>query len=198
MKSKIHKIRAVLNDSTVSVQRGNGESANSPVSNCWLWILDAIAFPEENEIEIIDVRKHRQSHQRDMSTSRKESKETSRALVWEQYIKYLFEWARNHSKPTYYGMSPADFGEWLESENTENAPARPMKCSVCGCEMVWKHPHDPEHLVESSCYIGTDICYDCMSDHCAYTNCLGCRKGVWPNCEFRYLKVQSNNNPPES
>ena len=192
MNGKKYKIRVVLNDSNIAVQCGHGEYVSSPMSNGWLWVLGAIAFPEENEMQIVDARKHRLDHQRDMTTQRQEVEENPKAAVWQKYLNYLIGWAKDHMQPEFFGMTPAGFDEWLDLEYSEDAPAQPAKCAVCGCDMVWNHPLVPEMLVASSCYIGGDTCYDCMSEHCADTNCLGCRKGEWPKCSYLYLKAKDS------
>lgn len=54
-------------------------------------------------------------------------------------------------------------------------------CSICGCWLATDG-------LESSAYLGTDVCLDCQVDHCLSTNCLGCDRGNYPNCEHTRLK----------
>lgn len=68
------------------------------------------------------------------------------------------------------------------------AENREKNCVLCGTKMVWEHPDIPGLYMESSCYIGTDCCYDCMREHCQQTNCLACEIGEYPNCRHQGLK----------
>jgi len=69
-----------------------------------------------------------------------------------------------------------------------------ISCAKCDRKMIWEHPNLPGHFMESSCYINFYICYDCMSEHCATTDCKNCEpqyKQSEPgsdNCCFYYLK----------
>lgn len=62
-----HTVQVWLEDDKVYVSCNYGEIEVSEVTNSWLWLLGAIAFPTENKIIINDERKHRQEHQRDIS-----------------------------------------------------------------------------------------------------------------------------------
>jgi len=68
MKDGKHQIHAVIYDDGIEVSCENGEYVASPMSNAWLWVLGAIAFPDENDIKILDVRERRQDHQENMTT----------------------------------------------------------------------------------------------------------------------------------
>ena len=72
-KGKYH-IHVFLRDHSVEVSCEHGEYVSSPVSNAWLWVLGAVARPEEHIIEITDGREHRQPHQYDMTTHIKEER----------------------------------------------------------------------------------------------------------------------------
>ena len=62
-------------------------------------------------------------------------------------------------------------------------------CKMCGCKMVWENPYIPGHYHASSSNIENwPICRDCMVEHCCQTNCLGCRYGEYPNCQFISMK----------
>ena len=55
--------------------------------------------------------------------------------MWEQYIRYLKEWANEHSDDCYEGMSPACYEEWLDNENEEyeddDEDAEDVRCFWC-------------------------------------------------------------------
>lgn len=65
---------------------------------------------------------------------------------------------------------------------------REINCKVCGSWLVQEHPDCPGMFYASGDYIGADLCYDCMSDHCAQTHCNNCEIGSYPNCKYAYLK----------
>ena len=69
-----------------------------------------------------------------------------------------------------------------------NAQAGELGCKNCGTKMVWEHPDVPGLYMQSSTYIGSHYCYDCMCEYCNSTNCLSCDKGQYPNCPYAYLK----------
>jgi hypothetical protein len=52
-------------------------------------------------------------------------------------------------------------------------------CKVCGCKMGVK---TSVGIIASSCFIGTDTCFECQVDYCLNTNCLGCKVGTYPDC----------------
>lgn len=37
-------------------------------------------------------------------------------------------------------------------------------------------------------YIGMDTCYTCWLEECLATNCLGCKRGNYPDCKWIDLK----------
>lgn len=68
MKNGKYSIKVFLTDDDVFVSCENGPLVSSPKSNAWLWVLGAIAFPEENRISIVDTRYNREEDQTPMST----------------------------------------------------------------------------------------------------------------------------------
>lgn len=61
-----------------------------------------------------------------------------------------------------------------------------LRCSVCNCWLASREPNGVSYA--SSHYNGTDICDDCMVEHCLATNCLGCTLGNYPDCQFLPMK----------
>ena len=60
---KIH-----INDNEVAVQYGIGYWEFLPLSDSWLWVLGALAFPDEYlPVKIADNRTNRKKHQADMT-----------------------------------------------------------------------------------------------------------------------------------
>lgn len=53
-------------------------------------------------------------------------------------------------------------------------------CKWCGDRMAVM---TAVGLIGKSNYIGGDICYDCMVEHCLATNCLACKIGSYPDCK---------------
>lgn len=66
-KNKKMPIEIWVEDDRVAVRCCHGEWVIGEKDERWLWVLNAIAFPEEHSIEIYDKRKGRQEHQKDMS-----------------------------------------------------------------------------------------------------------------------------------
>ena len=48
-----------------------------------------------------------------------EKEENDKKVLWNGYIKYLQEWAKESADSKFYGMSPACFDEWLDNEHAE-------------------------------------------------------------------------------
>lgn len=67
---------------------------------------------------------------------------------------------------------------------------REVNCRKCGQSLVWEHPSCPGIFLSSSSYMGCDLCYDCLNEHCSRTDCLTCEIGNYPNCRFVYLKEE--------
>ena len=42
--------------------------------------------------------------------------EKTKKIVWDKYQRYLRDWAKSHSGPEFYGMTPASFDEWRGNE----------------------------------------------------------------------------------
>ena len=80
----------------------------------------------------------------------------------------------------------------------EKSPlCREINCEVCGSWLVHEHPDCPGMFYASSDYVGTKLCYNCMSEYCAQTNCLGCEIGTYSNCKYAYLKENGGNENDE-
>lgn len=56
-----------IEDDEVAVRSGSGEWNIGNIDNRWLMVLNALAFPNEHKVKIIDKRKNRQEHQKDMT-----------------------------------------------------------------------------------------------------------------------------------
>lgn len=61
-------VKVIIEDGQVAVRCCGGMWNVGDLDDRWLWVLGAIAFPEEHTIQISDRRKNRQEHQKDMST----------------------------------------------------------------------------------------------------------------------------------
>lgn len=57
-----------------------------------------------------------------------------------------------------------------------------LSCKICGAWLT--NTNSVGIGYASSHYNGTDICDDCMLEHCLSTNCLGCELGSYPDCQF--------------
>lgn len=66
-------IEVVLDDNraggVVAVRCSGGMWQVGEADNRWLWVLGAIAFPEEYSVRISDQRRYREDHQPDMTTN---------------------------------------------------------------------------------------------------------------------------------
>ena len=56
----------------------------------------------------------------------------------------------------------------------------------CGGWLVKRHPAG--FWYASSDYIGMDTCYTCWIEECLTTNCLGCKRGNYPDRKWIDLK----------
>ena len=45
------------------------------------------------------------------------NEDETKEIIWRKYQRYLHDWADSHSGPEFYGMTPACFDEWRDSEN---------------------------------------------------------------------------------
>ena len=65
-KDRKMKVSVILDDKTVHVSCDGGEYMSDLISTPWLLVIEAIA-ENGNTVEITDVRKHRKSHQRNLT-----------------------------------------------------------------------------------------------------------------------------------
>jgi hypothetical protein len=56
------KLKITVTDQSVFVSCEDGVEVGSPLSNAWLLVLGAIAFPNEHTVSIMDKRKSRPSN----------------------------------------------------------------------------------------------------------------------------------------
>lgn len=77
------------------------------------------------------------------------------------------------------------FHSHLLNEASKITEYLPTSCKICGAEVIFE---DNGRFFASSDYIGTDICRNCMEEHCNSTNCLACNIGKYPNCKYLHLK----------
>lgn len=59
---------------------------------------------------------------------------------------------------------------------------KPVICKDCGAKLTGIN--DVGDIYASSHYNGTEYCDSCMIEHCVHTNCLGCDRGQYPDCQF--------------
>lgn len=89
----------------------------------------------------------------------------------------------------FYKMLPDNFcpgcGERIEWDKAVPVKWEPMNCDVCGKPLIVDMSG---HMVAVGYYIGTTTCRNCMEEYCSQTNCLGCKRGTYPDCKFQYLK----------
>ncbi|MBQ7673527.1 MAG: hypothetical protein IJT36_03260 [Alphaproteobacteria bacterium] len=67
------------------------------------------------------------------------------------------------------------------------------RCKICNALMEWQHPILKDHIMESSCNMEGNICYDCINEHCEQTNCLQCDwySGDYKKCQYFLIKNPS-------
>lgn len=113
------------------------------------------------------------------------------------YVEYWHTHDTGNKLYEFLGMTEAQYYDWVMQsdaalknilENEEeyvldpnikfNEDGVPI-CKVCGCKMGVK---TAVGIIASSCFIGTDTCYECQIEHCLETNCLGCKVGNYPDC----------------
>ena len=63
-------VDVVIHDNDIVVRCGGGMWNLGDIDNRWLWVLGAIAFPEEHELTINDSSNNRQKHQKNLSCKR--------------------------------------------------------------------------------------------------------------------------------
>lgn len=57
--------------------------------------------------------------------------EIDRTVTWRKYLRYLRNWADTHSEPSFYGMAPACFEEWLDNEHWKEQNSNIHEAGVC-------------------------------------------------------------------
>lgn len=77
-------------------------------------------------------------------------------------------------------------GEPIEWDKAEQVIWEEKDCNVCGGWLVRFHPAG--FWYASSDYIGMDTCKTCWIEECLTTNCLGCKRGNYPDCKWLDLK----------
>ena len=103
----------------------------------------------------------------------------------DDFIDYWHENNVDKSLHEFLGMTKAEFVAWIKGGNYKLYDILGIEveipiCSTCGRKMGIK---TDVGIVMKSCYNGTEICDDCMLEHCVSTNCLGCRIGRYPECQ---------------
>ena len=68
MEEKKIPIKVIIDDGVVAVSCAGGEYICNKIDNAWLWVLGAIAFPNESELKIVDRRTRLEDHQVNMTT----------------------------------------------------------------------------------------------------------------------------------
>lgn len=53
---------------------------------------------------------------------------------------------------------------------------------------IYDHNGDADVLEDTMENIGMDTCYTCWLEECLTTNCLGCKRGNYPDCKWIDLK----------
>jgi hypothetical protein len=106
----------------------------------------------------------------------------------DDYVEYWHTHDTGNSLMDFLGMTKDEYVRWLRNPTVKLyeilGAKKPKieipKCKICGCKMGVE---TAVGIIMKSCYNGTDICDDCMLDHCLSTNCLGCKIGKYPECE---------------
>ena len=73
-------------------------------------------------------------------------------------------------------------GQEIEWDKSAKVVWEEKNCNVCGGWLVKRHPAG--FWYASSDYIGMDTCYTCWLEECLATNCLGCKRGNYPDCKW--------------
>ena len=84
------------------------------------------------------------------------------------------------------GPNPPSEARRLSGINLQRSFGKKKNCNVCGGWLVKRHPAG--FWYASSDYIGMDTCYTCWIEECLTTNCLGCKRGNYPDCKWIDLK----------
>lgn len=95
---------------------------------------------------------------------------------------------QNQTLPEFSRNNPAYCKAFLPEREETTAPDINMipVCEACGRSLGQLVPG--YGIICSSSYIGGPLCHECQVEHCLSTNCLGCRRGEYPNCEHIDLK----------
>lgn len=76
-------------------------------------------------------------------------------------------------------------GKEIEWENAREINLREVNCTACKKPLIfWKG----KQLDASPSFCGSNVCRECRISHCAETNCLSCKDGNYPHCQWAYLK----------
>lgn len=76
-------------------------------------------------------------------------------------------------------------GQPIEWEKAVPVKWESMDCDICGRPMIRKVSGT---MISTGEYVGTTTCRTCMTEHCNSTNCLGCKRGNYPDCRWKHLK----------
>jgi hypothetical protein len=113
------------------------------------------------------------------------------------YIEYWHTHDTGNDLYQFLGMSKSQFAEWMNrsddvlgvilDEEGEFEPLEIPTCKICGARMAVE---TAVGLIAKSNYIGEDICYDCIIDHCCSTDCAKCTIAKdHTNCEHLDRKI---------
>lgn len=76
-------------------------------------------------------------------------------------------------------------GKEIEWNNAREINLREVKCGVCQKPLIyWKNGA----MEASPSFCNSNVCRECRITHCAQTNCLACKDGEYPHCQWAYLK----------
>ena len=114
-------------------------------------------------------------------------------IFWDEiddYVEYWHTHDTGNSLQDFLGMTKDEFVAWVKNDNRMLPMILGIKyeiptCKICGCKMGVE---TSVGIIMSSCYIGTDTCFECQVEHCLSTNCLKCEVGQYPDCEHLDLK----------
>ena len=68
MNNKKIPVKVMVKDESVLVSCAGGGWYEVPSNNPWLWVLGAVCYPEEYDLQIQDHREHREPQQHKLST----------------------------------------------------------------------------------------------------------------------------------
>ncbi len=96
--------------------------------------------------------------------------------------KALFDGDDDHPRWNFCPMC----GQEIEWDKSAKVVWEEKNCNVCGGWLVKRPPAG--FWYASIDYIGMDTCYTCWLEECLTTNCLGCKRGNYPDCKWIDLK----------